>query len=483
MWIDHAANMLASSMMQLIVSAIKHNTPDDVKECTVHTPFSTMGQSDWAEAVELWNRYGRELISSLPSRPCPACASLEKHRSIFESYDGYPYVECNQCGCWYVPLKVDGVLFERFFSSYPEAKDLCQAIFEKHLTDHDYEADLARFDGYMERIAPFFEGRSAPRSLDVGCGPGNSLAAAHKYGFEATGLELSQQCVEIARKSGLNVHHVSNPPPNHYDLITFWESLEHIDNPIEVLSSYSSMLAEDGLLAFSIPNLDSFLLRAQRSDCSVVHGGYNTPGHINLFGPSQVRLLLERAGFELLHLDGQYGMNLTEFMAYMLGKHRGASDLLNGRVTIEPFQASVMRMFQTIGPSISVLERLTLTAPILFGLACRKSKKQPFMQSIDHLEQRVKAELLLQVEHSFPEAQAHMDASLKISQLTEEVLKRGLEIEKTLHEVQIRDSLLEATQNEVNRRDELLASQAAEIDILRLEVLRQNAIIEKKSPD
>src|SRR5947207_465875 len=67
------------------------------------TPFSNTTQADWAEAVQLWNEHGRTLISGLEPRDCPACGQNNK-RELFVSYDGYPFVECCTCGCWYVPL-------------------------------------------------------------------------------------------------------------------------------------------------------------------------------------------------------------------------------------------------------------------------------------------------------------------------------------------------------------------------------------------
>lgn len=396
--IERSAGDLAGDLAQLIVELV---TPQDDADkalvTNIGTPFSTMSQSDWCEAVRLWNRDGRPLIVGLEQRACPACGASGGHRRIFESYDGYGYEECGRCGCWHVPLVVDAALFERFFERCPEAAEVAQRSFNKRMSEENRSADLARFDDYFTRLSPLLSQRRGGRYLDMGCGLGNSLIAAGRHGLEAFGVESSRECLRLCQEAGLDVRHVEQPlPPGGFDLISFWESLEHMADPAAMLGLCDRLLAENGVIAFTVPNLDSPLLRAQRGDCSVVHGGYDTPGHINLFGPSHLRQLLERCGFTLLHMDGQYGMSLPELAAYMLGRHRGAADLLDGRAESEPLPLATRTLLNAIGPAVSMLERLSLTAPILFVAACRQCDAAGLTEQARAMGQRRDAELLAQ---------------------------------------------------------------------------------------
>ncbi|WP_374980983.1 methyltransferase domain-containing protein [Pseudomonas solani] len=398
MSVERAAGDLAGDLAQLIIALVTpQGDGDKAPDTDIGTPFSTMSQADWCEAVHLWNRDGRLLIAELEHRACPACGAAEGHRRIFESYDGYAYEECGRCGCWHVPLVVDAPLFERFFERCPEAAEVAQRSFHKRMSEDNRGADLARFDDYFTRLSALFAQRRGARYLDMGCGLGNSLVAAGTHGFEAFGVESSRECLRLCQEAGLDVRHVEQPlPPGSFDLISFWESLEHMADPAAMLGLCDRLLAENGVIAFTVPNLDSPLLRAQRGDCSVVHGGYDTPGHINLFGPSHVRRLLERCGFTLLHMDGQYGMSLPELAAYMLGRHRGAADLLEGRGESEPLPLPTRTLLNAIGPAVSMLERLSLTTPILFVVACRQNDANRLVEPARAMDRHRDEELLIQ---------------------------------------------------------------------------------------
>ncbi|MCO7570123.1 methyltransferase domain-containing protein [Pseudomonas chlororaphis] len=419
MAIDQAAGDLAGDLARLILAlTTQQDEETHAPRMAIETPFSTMSQSDWAQAVDCWNRAGRPLIAQLEVRGCPACGAEHEQRPIFESYDGYGYEECGQCGCWYVPLKVDARLFEQFFTACPQAAEVLQRSFQKRLSAENLQADLARFNDYFSRLSLLFSGRQGLRYLDMGCGLGNSLIAAREHGFDGVGVESSRECLTICQESGLRVLHDEQKPAGVFDLISFWESLEHMVDPAQMLRSCQQLLAENGVLAFTIPNLDSPLLRAQRGDCSVVHGGYDTPGHINLFGPGQVRHLLERCGFELLHMDGQYGMSLPELAAYMLGRHRGAADLLIGRGESQQLPAATRTLLNAIGPAISLLERFSLTTPILFVVACRQGDAAALAPQKSTMAQQRRAELLAQAE---PMAQAGTAA--RMIELNQHVLR------------------------------------------------------------
>lgn len=318
---------LASGMSSLARLFLTREVVDESVEALLQPPFSNTGQQAWIGAVRLWNIHGRHLIDEMPTRRCPACGRADQ-RELFVSYDGYRYCECLNCGCWYVPLMVEASVFQQFFADCPAAKELSDATFEGRQTPAFADPSLTRIGEYLDHLLPLLpKPAKAVRYLDVGCGLGYSLQAAAARGMTAVGTESSAECLAIAQRNGLDVRPASEPLGGApFDLISFWESLEHITDPVAVLSGCAGMLSEDGLLAFTVPNQNSPLIRAQRADCFVVHGGYDTPGHINLFSPRTLEVLLSRAGFSLLYVDGQYGMNAGELLAYLAGGHRGAYD-------------------------------------------------------------------------------------------------------------------------------------------------------------
>ncbi len=389
---------LAGSILNLAVTLLNDPAIDPGEQSVpaLTTPFSNTTQADWAEAVRLWNEHGRSLLRDLPSRACPACAK-DEHRDLFESYDGYRFVECKGCGCWYVPLVVDAALFEQFFSRCPQALVMAQRSFAKRTSPENVAADLERIGAYLDTLLPLLRDDHRKTILDVGCGFGHSLIAAKNRQMDGIGLESARACITIGTGNGVDIRHVNEKLIERFDLITFWESLEHIADPSSVLSASSSLLDEHGLLAFTIPNQNSPLVRMQRSDCSVVNGGCDTPGHINLFSGSNISTLLDRSGYSLLALDGQYGLSLPELVSYMVGNTRGAYDMLRGAPVDSGISTIATSITKGIGPAISVLERVTLTTPILFGFACHKGCDGAFRETVRQYQSNRKTSLMKQI--------------------------------------------------------------------------------------
>ncbi|MBX9903488.1 MAG: class I SAM-dependent methyltransferase [Burkholderiales bacterium] len=412
-------NHLASALLRLANEAVSRAPVAAAKSSShgITTPFSTASQSDWAEAVRLWNENGSHLIAGLAKRPCPACGQNDA-RSLFQSYDRYTFVECIPCGCWYVPQKVEAELFERFFSETPKAVEVMQRTLEGRRTEASRLSNLERIGAYLDQLIPLLSGTSGLRYLDMGCGLGQSLEAAQARGLQASGVESSRECITIASQAGLQVCHVSDNGlrQQKFNLISFWESLEHMVEPAAVLQDCLQHMAPNSLLAFTVPNQNSPPVRSQRGDCSVVNGGYDTPGHINLFNPETIERLLDRSGYTLLALDGQYGLDLSELISYFLGKQRGAYDLLQGRAVQSGLTEENHSLLRAIGPAYALLERITLTAPILFGFACRKGDAGHFASAVAQYKNKRRNQLLEQIDQMSP---MPGDVALLQHQLTE----------------------------------------------------------------
>ena len=89
------------------------------------------------------------------------------------------------------------------------------------------------------------------RLLDVGCGVGNFLSAARQAGFEVTGIELNQNAIRFARETyGLRELFAIRPdefhtarPEKTFDVVTFFEVLEHQGDPQGFLNTAQRCLA------------------------------------------------------------------------------------------------------------------------------------------------------------------------------------------------------------------------------------------------
>ncbi|MFZ3200083.1 MAG: class I SAM-dependent methyltransferase [Candidatus Acidiferrales bacterium] len=140
------------------------------------------------------------------------------------------------------------------------------------------------------------------RLLDLGCGTGNFLAAARNAGFDVTGVEFDSSAVRFAREHyGLRRVFAQRPedfraahPQEQFDVVTFFEVLEHQEHPRQFLSVAKDCLAAGGFLALSVPNRDRWQKGVESLDYP--------PNHLTRWSPRSLRIFLERNGFEILSL-------------------------------------------------------------------------------------------------------------------------------------------------------------------------------------
>ncbi len=104
------------------------------------------------------------------------------------------------------------------------------------------------------------------RLLDIGCGAGVFLSMAKKRGWTVSGVELSPRLASQCRQT-LNVP-VENGrfedvelPRNSFDVITLWDVIEHVLDPVSCMQRARELLKPGGILVFCTPDEDSLLAR------------------------------------------------------------------------------------------------------------------------------------------------------------------------------------------------------------------------------
>lgn len=149
----------------------------------------------------------------------------------------------------------------------------------------------------LERIAPF--GRA--RLLEVGCGNGMFLLAARRAGWQAEGLDVSEHAAQLATQlSGCPVHTetpaelVANGAA--FEVISGFEILEHVFDPLADLGAMVSLLVPNGVLTLSVPNDRSPHTRNPRDPEG------RPPYHINFFQPRTLERMLRDVGLEIMWL-------------------------------------------------------------------------------------------------------------------------------------------------------------------------------------
>ena len=140
------------------------------------------------------------------------------------------------------------------------------------------------------------------RVLDVGCGIGNFLSAAKDSGWHCAGIDFDPDAIEAARAvtgiAQLEVADVVDYAQRHhgeqFDLITFFDVLEHVDNHNEFITSVQSILKPGGYVAMSMP---------YRKHARWLMKGDLPPMHLTCWDRKSLRRFLESRGFEVVFIQ------------------------------------------------------------------------------------------------------------------------------------------------------------------------------------
>lgn len=235
---------------------------------------------------------------------CPLCGGLSSPRYLPVDDMGRTWRidRCASCGVGFLNPTLKGAELDPFYS------------------DEYYGPGHHRFSGGAEGIIPLFRRARARKVmrlmpnggaiLDVGCGRGIMLAELARRGHRCVGIERSESAAKDARKWGLTVHSGNiedlGLPENYFDLITFWQVIEHVERPVEAIAEAARILKSGGRLLAQVPDIDG--LQARITGDSWFH--LDPPRHLWHFNMRSLDLLMSKAGLmreHVGHLSIEYG--------------------------------------------------------------------------------------------------------------------------------------------------------------------------------
>ena len=216
---------------------------------------------------------------------CPACDEAARNAAL-EKYGKYERFGCPACGLefWEPREMPDAQWYEQMYGGRDAEMLPLEPGHKYFLAD-----PLARGSGAL---------------LDIGCGTGNFLAAAHDAGYRVTGLELDRNAAGFAKQLldldilPLNfTGFVERHPEAKFDVVTFFEVLEHQAAPAEFLQRVRVCLRSGGLIALSVPNRERWLTGPDVLDYP--------PNHFLRWNVGALKKFLGGQGFEVLSIREQ----------------------------------------------------------------------------------------------------------------------------------------------------------------------------------
>jgi len=137
------------------------------------------------------------------------------------------------------------------------------------------------------------------RVLDIGCGVGTFLGRLTGV-WEKWGIEPAESTLSILEDKdirGFSKEFMEvELPENYFNVVTMFDVMEHLTDPIKNLEKIKTILAKDGIVIISTPNVES--LMAKISGKYWRHFGPIV--HVGFYSPIILGSKLKNLGFEII---------------------------------------------------------------------------------------------------------------------------------------------------------------------------------------
>lgn len=156
--------------------------------------------------------------------------------------------------------------------------------------------------------------------FDVGAATGIFVEIAQNAGWTASGCEPSEYAQIEARKKKLSIQKGTikelNIQSESFDVVTFWDVLEHLEKPNEDFIEVSRILRPGGLVAISTPDCGSLLARSMGSKWHHIW----PPEHINYFNKKSMQIFLKKHSLMIEHISSINKQFSLEYLFASLSK-------------------------------------------------------------------------------------------------------------------------------------------------------------------
>jgi len=302
--------------------------------------------------------------------PCDFCGSddstllYELTDTLYGSPGLFPVRRCRVCKLIYLnPRPTADALLAHYPPSY-ESHQPPTILGSASLAGIGRRLNLAQKRGLVVRHISGATGTL----LDVGCATGIFLNEMHRAGWEVKGVEPAAEAAEVARITfGLNVlTGTLEPgmfPPSSFDVVTYWDTLEHTPSPIAQLQTTFTLLKPGGVAILKVPNWDGI----DRHIFGGAWHGFDVPRHLYVFPRGVIASRLSGLGFEVRRIiggpAGYYSLTLSAYRVLRGARVAGARRILG--------------LLQTPGMRVLVQPILTLLDAVRRGPALTFLAKKP----------------------------------------------------------------------------------------------------------
>ena len=188
---------------------------------------------------------------------------------------------------------------------------------------------------YIDQLASL----SGKVVLDVGCGGGILSESMAERGAKVTGIDPGEKSLKVAKlhllESGNQVDYrriaaenLAKEQPNHYDIVTCMEMLEHVPDPDRLVRSCALLTKPGGWAFFSTINRNpkSYLFAVIGAEYLLNLLPRGTHDYAKLIKPSELARMARGAGLDVEAIIGMTYNPITRI--YSLGRDSSVNHIM-----------------------------------------------------------------------------------------------------------------------------------------------------------
>jgi len=210
--------------------------------------------------------------------------------------------------------------------------------------------DFERFTDANRRFGSNIQHVAGKKVMDFGCGAGEFLKLVKPHCQEAVGVELQQNYVKKLNELGIKCFTtLDDLPDRSFDVCVSFHVIEHLPNPIEVLTKIKEKLSAGGTLVVEVPHANDFLLSSLSNESFKRFTLWSQ--HLVLHTRESMKVLLKRCGFNNITVTGVQRYPISNHLQWLAngipGGHKSSLSAIDSAALHHEYSNALSRIDAT----------------------------------------------------------------------------------------------------------------------------------------
>jgi 2-polyprenyl-3-methyl-5-hydroxy-6-metoxy-1,4-benzoquinol methylase len=239
---------------------------------------------------------------------CVLCKN-KTGRTVLEWELGYQLLQCNHCGA--VSANIEQENEKQHINSVYNNDEYYEKMVREIHQQYEYRKQQFGNDRYDYIVGRL--GLDVPKIkvLDIGCGAGYFLSSLQDNNVRCKGIEVTPHLVKYCQNRGFDVdsNQLAEEPDEEYDVITMFDVLEHLSDPILMLNTIKKKLRVGGYCIAFTPNINSIGYELMQSNQNTL-----LPfEHLCFFSKNSLEYLSKEVNLTLSSVE-TFGLDIMDYL-------------------------------------------------------------------------------------------------------------------------------------------------------------------------